>query len=290
MIPNIIHFIFFVERKEYGGKPFSFIHFLSIYTAFKVHQPERIYFHYQDEPTGEWWEKAKPYLTLNKVEAPTKIFGNELTHIAHKADVVRLEQLMRCGGIYLDIDVISVNSFEPLRENNAVMGIEHKVGLCSAVILSEKDGDFISIWYDQYKQFDGRKWNYHSVILPMKLAQQYPQFIHVEDQYAFFYPMHTDPSHLYLWTDSSKHDDLKHRLMNQHSSKHRLYRHHLIAGGAWQFTKLCQSYCIHLWESLWFKAYLQNITPDSVLFDNSNFSRLIRRVITEAELLTMRSP
>ena len=45
---------------------------------------------------------------------------------------------MQHGGIYLDIDVISIFPFESLRKHNTVMGIEHDAGLCNAVILSRK--------------------------------------------------------------------------------------------------------------------------------------------------------
>lgn len=150
MIPSIVHFIFGLQD-DYGGKPFSFVHFLSVYTAFKVHRPEQIHFHCEYEPKGHWWEKAKRYVTLNKIRAPTEIFGNPIERLENKADVIRLEVLKRFGGIYLDIDVISINSMSPLLIHDAVLGIQHGRGLCNAVVLSKKDGEFVSIWYDQYR-------------------------------------------------------------------------------------------------------------------------------------------
>jgi len=76
---------------NFGGKPFSLVHYLSIKSAVDLNKPEQAFFHYQYEPIGEWWEKAKPLLRLNKIDAPTQIMGNQLYHVAHQADVVRLQ-------------------------------------------------------------------------------------------------------------------------------------------------------------------------------------------------------
>lgn len=61
--------------------------------------------HYKHEPTGPWWDLIKPHLTLIKTNVPETIYGREVNHFAHKADLVRLWVLERMGGIYLDIDM-----------------------------------------------------------------------------------------------------------------------------------------------------------------------------------------
>ena len=108
MIPNILHFVFGMAP-DFGGKPFSLVHYLSVKSAVELNKPSTAYFHFQYEPAGEWWEKAKPFLTLNKIVAPDTFMGSSLYHVAHKADVVRLQVLKESGGIYLDLDTISVN-------------------------------------------------------------------------------------------------------------------------------------------------------------------------------------
>jgi hypothetical protein len=185
MIPNIIHFIYGL-KSDFGGKEFSLIHFLAVVTAAKVNRPEKLYFHYAYEPTGAWWERAKPYLTMNKVVPPAEIFGRPLEHFAHQADVLRLEVLMQYGGIYLDMDVVCVNSFAPLMHKNCVMGIQPGKGLCNAVILARPGSQFIRLWYEKYRDFDGRHWSHHSVALPMQLARQHPTLIDIQDEYSFF--------------------------------------------------------------------------------------------------------
>ena len=291
MIPNIIHFIFGL-KSDFGGKGFSYIHYLAVVTAWKVNQPEKMFLHYAYEPSGEWWDKAKPYLTLNQVVPPKEIFGRPLKHFAHQADVLRLEMLMQHGGIYLDMDVVCINSFGPLLRKGFVMGREPEAGLCNAVILASADAEFLRIWYEQYREFDGTRWGYHSVALPLQLATQHPSMIQIQDEYSFFFPMHNDPAHTDLWGDRPPWaqrqifekiiEHLRVRIGNFFASKKEALPFppltHLIHGRRWQFEKLSQSYCIHLWESIWWD-HLQQVTPDSIRENRGNFSRIVRKVL-----------
>lgn len=61
--------------------------------------------YYKYKPVGPFWDLIEPHLTLIEIDPPEDIFGNKLTHFAHKADIVRLYALKGSGGIYLDVDV-----------------------------------------------------------------------------------------------------------------------------------------------------------------------------------------
>lgn len=122
-IPKIVHFIFGLK----GENPtLNFEHYLAIKSAHDVLQPQTIYMHYHYTPVGENWEKVKPFLTLNRVEIPSSIFGQSVKHYAHAADVIRLEMLIKYGGIYMDIDVITVKPMDDLLNHDFVMGAEGK--------------------------------------------------------------------------------------------------------------------------------------------------------------------
>ncbi|MEP7255141.1 MAG: glycosyltransferase, partial [Ferruginibacter sp.] len=125
MIPNIFHFVFGMAA-DFGGRPFSLSHYLAIKSAADVNKPETIFFHYEFEPAGEWWDKAKPLLILNKIKAPESFMGNLLYHVAHKADVVRLQALKEHGGIYLDLDTICVKPLHSLYDHSFIIGQELK--------------------------------------------------------------------------------------------------------------------------------------------------------------------
>ena len=163
MIPNTLHFVFGMAP-DFGGKPFSLVHYLSVKSAVELNKPTAAILHFQYEPQGEWWEKAKPFLTLNKIVAPDSFKGQPLYHVAHKADIVRLQALKETGGVYLDLDTISVRPLTELLNHSFVIGqelkpkyvpknwrqlIKHRLGLikensknatglCNAVLLSEK--------------------------------------------------------------------------------------------------------------------------------------------------------
>ena len=295
MIPNVIHFIYV------GGRPFSFVHFLAVYTAWRVNRPRRIYFHHTEEPIGPWWEKARPFLELNRVPPVREIDGNPVKYPAHMADVIRLEMLQRHGGIYLDLDVVCLRPFDPLLQHDFVMGMEPGTGLCNAVILSRPNAAFLAAWRQQYRSFDARRWNHHSVILPWQMAQSMPEHIHVADKYAFFYPTHNDPVHRYLWGERPSPGALASRMLKnaarliterlsgRRDAVRRAYYQtfHGLRGPEWHFRRASRSYCLHLWEGLWGEPYLKRVNPEYLLQASSNFARLLRAVLTVSELQAM---
>lgn len=124
-----------------------------------------------------------------------EIFGNSVRKFAHKADVIRLEALLKHGGIYLDLDVYTVRSFAPLLNFETVLGIEggapplDRQGLCNGVILAEPNSSFLRRWYEAYRDFSDEQWASLSVQMPFRLAQRHPEDLLVLDPFAFFYPM-----------------------------------------------------------------------------------------------------
>jgi Glycosyltransferase sugar-binding region containing DXD motif len=274
MIPNILHFVFGMAP-DFGGKPFSLVHYLSVKSAVELNKPIAAYFHYQYEPVGEWWEKAKPLLTLNKVQAPESIMGNKLYHVAHKADVVRLQALKDMGGIYLDLDTISVKPLTSLLDNSFAIGqerkpdyipknwrqhLKHKLGfiksdtgnsgLCNAVLLSEKDGAFVNLWLQEYKTFrsQGRDkyWNEHSVLIPLALAATYPQHITQLSSYAFHYPLY-DAKGLKMMFEEV----------------------HTFSG----------AFVHHLWESFAWEKYMSKLTPEYITTVDTTYNVIARQYL-----------
>lgn len=190
MIPLILHYCYF------GGKPWSLVHYACVKSAVERIKPERVLLHCDNEPSGPWWELTRPLVTVERLAAPTEIFGNRLFHPAHQADVVRLEALQKLGGIYLDIDVFVHRSFNPLLSNSVVLG-EQKVdnttgALCNAVLLAEPRAPFLAKWYSEYKSFRARghdeHWDEHAVKVPYRLSKLYPGEITILPYTAFYWP------------------------------------------------------------------------------------------------------
>ncbi len=279
MIPNIFHFVFGMAR-DFGGKPFSLVHYLSVKSAVVLNKPDAVYLHYQYEPEGEWWQRAKQLMSLNKIVAPDSFMGRPLYHMAHKADVVRLQALEKTGGIYLDMDTISVKPLTALLSHSFVIGQELKTayipknyrqkikysirkslglikesavtsaGLCNAVLLAEKGSEFVAGWLKEYRTFrsKGRDnyWNEHSVLVPEQLAILHPESIAILSPYAFHYPLYDT-------------EGLKSMFEVE--------------------TEFPGAYLHHLWESFSWDKYLSRLTVKEIMDQNTTYNLIARKFL-----------
>jgi hypothetical protein len=265
MIPNIIHFCFGLED-GFGGKPFSFIHYLAIKSAYECNRPQAINFYYKYKPDGEWWEKSQRYLNLIACDPPKEIFGNSLLHYAHRADVLKLEVLLREGGVFLDLDVLCLRPFGKLMRYDVVLGRQGSRGLCNAVLLAAPGSGFLRKWRQAYAAFrsKGRDefWDEHSVLVPARIAADNPGLAHIQGEFSFFWPRGEMVSPLWGKRVSGAFP----RLMQSFKT--------VVSRAV-----LSRVYCIHLWESQWWEAYLKGLTPEYVRKGKNNFCRLCRRFL-----------
>ena len=180
-IPKLFHFVFF------GFTDFTYIHYLSIITCYIIHKPDIIYLYYHHLPdennATKWWKKIQHIITLEYVELPTSIFGMPVKKYQHMADIIRLEKLIERGGVYLDLDVVSLRPFNHLYNEKCVLGMKcpgtKYEGLCNAVILAEPSSFFLKTWYLEYKSFKSHRWDYHSVKLPLLLSRLYNKYLNL---------------------------------------------------------------------------------------------------------------
>ena len=200
---------------------------------------------------------TKSLVDVEKITAPRDIFGHPLVHAAHRADVVRLQNLLKHGGIYLDCDVLVLRDFQSLLEGECVLGKEgvgENSGLSNAVILAQKDARFIKRWLETYKSFRSTGqdmfWNEHSVKIPKQLSLEFPDELTILDHKAFCWPLWTD-EHLKWMFASTKE-----------------------LGGN-------QTFAHHLWESRSWVEYMENLSVRRVRAVDTNFHRLVRPIIAD---------
>lgn len=252
MIPKVIHFIFGL-KEDFGGKPFALPHYIAVKSAHDCNPDYKIKFHCQYLPSGEWWEQAKELVEIVQITAPTEVFGNPIKHVAHQADVVRMRLLKDEGGIYLDMDTITVKSFDDLLNNSCVIGIEGKktTGLCNAIILSAPGNRFITEWYEEYRTFSGTgrnsTWGAHSIKLPLRMWKtgEYNDCLTVLPYDAFHWPM---------WTPRGSELLFK------------------------EFHLFENAYCHHLWESINWR-FLSKLTVDEIKTVDTSYNVLARRYL-----------
>jgi len=239
MIPRILHFCY-----GFGEKPseFPLPHYLAVRSAIHWVRPETVYVHNMHEPIGPYWEALRPLIQRVECDPPREIFGRPLRHYAHRADVVRLQALIRTGGIYLDIDTLCCRPWDDLLKFPCVLGRQinsrhWQRTLCNAVMLSEPGNSFLHEWLDNYRTFSDSEWDEHSVRLPYRLARVTPEGrsgrtdLHVEPPESFFRPSYMQ-------------DDLK-----------QLFE---------RAVSFPDAYCFHLWSGFSNARYLSTLTEQLV--------------------------
>lgn len=261
----VVH-ICFGMSPDFGGRPFSFCHYLSVRSAWERLQPERIVLHYVHCPSGPWWDRARPMLTLHQLPAIEGIYGFPASHPAHRADIVRLVALLVMGGVYLDTDVLVLRSFDALGSPSFAAALEvtangDLIGLSNAILLAQPRSTFArlcleghdperSLW--QGFRSRGRDHNYveMSVRYPAMLASLVPGLLEVLPT-ATFLSIDWQPETLAA----------------------------LFEG---QADIPSDALALHLWESHAWDPHLSRITPEWVRSSDSTFARLARPFLPEA--------
>ncbi len=117
IVPNLIHYV------HLNQEIIEFHLFLSILSVWLNHKPDFIYLHCNPcNYTGRYWntlqnmKELKSKLIIKPLKnKKTTLFNREPGWIHHLSDVTRLLVLMNYGGIYLDNDMIVINSLNKYR-------------------------------------------------------------------------------------------------------------------------------------------------------------------------------
>ena len=131
MIPKIVHYIWF------GGNSYS----------------EKI------QHCIDSWHKYLPdyefmLWDLNRFDIHSSMWVNEAYEAkkyAFAADYIRLYAVYNYGGIYMDMDVEVVRSFDELLTSSYILGLETKKGVEAGIFGAEKNNPFIGKCMDYYK-------------------------------------------------------------------------------------------------------------------------------------------
>ncbi len=179
LVPNIVHFIWFAKK----GKEMTFINYVSILSVHKFQRPDIIMFHCNELPSGEWWHKLWKLvpMKISYVQPPPTIYGQTLLHRYHQSDVAKLEILMKYGGIYLDYDVILVQSLNPLRVYSTIFGKEKGNKFNAGIIIAQKNALFLSLVHRSYKNhYRPLDWDYNCQRVTYQIYLKFPDLVHVE--------------------------------------------------------------------------------------------------------------
>jgi hypothetical protein len=193
-IPKIFHFIFIS-----GDHKYVMAHYLAIKTCFEINKPEKIFMWYNDPQNilenNKWWKLIGYYATFIKITIPTILNNKSVIYKQHQADIMRINILNKIGGVYMDIDILSLNPLdgsikEPqfeyskisdinLFNHEFVIGKETDVKLCNCVIMSKSNHPFLKKWIESYENEYGTLeewWTGLSVTRPWELFKSNKDF------------------------------------------------------------------------------------------------------------------
>lgn len=157
-IPNIFHFIL-ISKDGKTPPILEYFHFIAMKSAYISNQPDliKLYITKGLTPVGEYYARAVseiPVLEIEEIEDFNTIYGNEICYFTHKTDVIRIQKLIQYGGIYLDLDTITIASFDALRYHKFVTCREDdSFRFGSAVLASEPNSTFAKEMINLYKNF-----------------------------------------------------------------------------------------------------------------------------------------
>lgn len=178
-VPRVVHLVWYYPPNT----TFTFCQAAAILSIAKHIKPKRIILWHNNQPVGPWWAFARSAavnIHLMASTPPESVYDRPIAHPAHQADISRLDILIKYGGIYMDLDVIALRSFDPLLRHDVTMGAERPDLLGNGVILAKANASFLRLWREQYRTFDDSQWNQHSVMIPMALASRAPHLVHIE--------------------------------------------------------------------------------------------------------------
>ncbi len=178
-IPNIIHYIWYNNKSV----EISFDQMLSIMGVHKIQQPERIFFHTNNEPHGELWNKVKEHLTVIYRVPTHEVFGHKLDSEHYEmadSNIDRLKLLYEYGGIYMDTDVLFIQPVNELRTYKCVVGWEKIRRICGGIILCSVGHPFLRLWLNGFiTDFRPNTWSYNTGEVPSRIANNRPHMVHV---------------------------------------------------------------------------------------------------------------
>ena len=270
MIPEIVHFTWLTPP---GGREFNLHHAASVKSVHHHNPGYLIKLHCDKVPDGKHFEEIKDFVEINIVVTPEEVFGIPIKYMVMKSDVLRLRILIEEGGIYQDLDIITMRSYTDLLNNQMVLGYELSqkltprqlffymrtfnfevikfkgralAGLCAGFMMAEKGSVFLKDWYEKYREFTNDKWAYFPVKLPMLMVKTGKYNVHTISPYQAHYP-------------SSWPEDLK-----------LIFEKNITIPG---------KYFLHVLESRSYEKYLKPLTKEIILQSDTTYCNAVKPFI-----------
>jgi hypothetical protein len=208
---------------------------------------------------NKWFRLCIGYITkVHKIDLINEYNGNKISRMMHQADIHRLKILIENGGIYLDLDMITLKSYYHLLDESRTIyepEIEYKsedtiIGLNNCIILTPPQSPFL---IEALKLFDNFKDDNHigstSIAGPYELYNN--DSLDLKTSVKIVEPKRLTGVDYQGW-------DPVH-LFNHYRPK-----------------LLKDSFALHLWENLWHEKWLFPITVEHIRTINTTFTSILK--------------
>ncbi|CAD5118194.1 unnamed protein product [Dimorphilus gyrociliatus] len=186
LVPNIGHMIWI------GGGPMDFVFFLSALSVLYVVNVDVLYIHGDIEPVGENWQKIRsnPRVKFITRLPPRTVYGGEIQNYyrALMSDIIRVDLMIKYGGIYTDTDAIWVRgpTYED-RGYEAVASFDwidwswpYRDSVNFGLSYGKKGGKFWHIFRDSMHELHNHLHGFTGVMEPYKLLEKYPELLRID--------------------------------------------------------------------------------------------------------------
>ncbi|KAF2179430.1 glycosyltransferase family 32 protein [Zopfia rhizophila CBS 207.26] len=199
---RIVHYVF-LKKDENSTLHFEFQDFLSIYASLIYFKPAAILIHtdhnsstikYAASYGNKWTRKIlndfPKVVRMNQVQSPTQANGTVISKIEHKSDFVRIDEIYRTGGIYLDLDVLPLRDVRLLRESGyqSIVGRQFHGRINNGAFMAQKGSALVYLMKrDGPVVFNGG-WETHSTKLITSISERLvscPGEVLIMDEIAF---------------------------------------------------------------------------------------------------------
>ena len=182
--PNIAHLIWM------GTAPISFKMYLCILSVIYVGQMDVVYIHVDHDIKGIYWEAIKdnPRLTILRRHSHNRyVYGKYIRDVKHWSDVIRLDVLIKYGGLYLDVDAMMVKPLtEVIRSYDAVISLDFPGRppwpdyINNGVMLGKPNAEFFRRLLQTFKWLNEEIYHWNGLYQPYKILERHPRTALIE--------------------------------------------------------------------------------------------------------------
>ena len=190
LVPNIGHMVWI------GGGRMDFVFYLSVLSLLYVANVETVYVHGDMEPAGENWKtikldpRTKDRVLFNKRVPPYQIYQGviEPWYRALMSDLIRVDLMIKYGGIYTDTDAIWVKPLS--REDRAYDAVAsfdwvdwswpYPDSVNFGISYGKKNAPFWQIFRESMRELHNEHHGFTGVMMPYKLLEKYPHLLRID--------------------------------------------------------------------------------------------------------------